>query len=135
MKQEIAKNKFYEIYIDKIKNRMYLKIKGFWRHKDDVANYTNDILRATASINSDFTLLADLSEMIAHPAEVQDIHIEAQQILISKGLLQTAEVYESSFVQFQTLKLSGKSKMPLHQFNNTEVAEKFLDSLKTKAIL
>ena len=67
--------------------------------------------------------------MKTHPAEVQAINVKAQQLLLSGGLLQTAEVYASSFIQFQTTNLSKQSKMPLKQFTSKQEAEAYLDTV------
>jgi len=128
--ETIVKNKFYEIAINKVKSRVYIQIIGFWRSPQEAGNYLKDLDRALQGFSGKFTLLVDLTQMISHPLEVQPIHLQAQQLLLSRGLLQTAEVYKSSFVQFQTTKISKQSKMPLQQFTSIEGAEAYLDSIK-----
>ncbi|MDO1451479.1 hypothetical protein Q0590_34715 [Rhodocytophaga aerolata] len=127
-KRVTATNQHYQLSIDQAKNRAYITIIGFWRSPQEVATYVQDLDKALTQLRAKFTLLTDLRSMKTHPKEVQQLHLEAQQLLLSKGLLQTAEVYESSFIQFQTSTLSKESKMPLKQFTSIEMAEEYLDS-------
>jgi hypothetical protein len=130
-KETVAKNNYYEIAIDSVKNRAYIKIIGFWRNPQEAGNYIKDLHRGLRCLQGRFTLLTDLTEMKTHPVEVQSVHLQAQRLLLTKGLLQTAEVYASSFIQFQTNNLSKQSKMPLKQFTSIEAAENYLDSIET----
>ena len=127
-KEIIASNNYYEIAIDRTKNRFYVTIKGFWRSSQDVVHYLKDLKTGLARLQRKFTLLTDLREMKIHPQEIQNIHLQAQQLLLNNGLMQTAEVYASSFVQFQTTNLSKQSKMPLKQFTSIGEAENYLDT-------
>jgi hypothetical protein len=127
-KRVTATNQHYELAIDQAKNRAYITIIGFWRSPQAVATYVPDLEKALTQLRARFTLLTDLRSMKTHPKEVQQLHLQAQQLLLSKGLLQTAEVYESSFIQFQTGNLSKQSKMPLKQFTSIQQAEQYLDS-------
>lgn len=127
MKRTIRQHKFYEMAVDPSINRFYLRILGFWRSKEEVSGYLPDLEKALSEIQPGFTLLTDLSEMKTHPAEVQELHLQAQALLLRKGLRQTAEVYASSFVQFQTSAISKKSTMPSRQFESHEAAEGYLD--------
>ena len=129
MKKVITQNKFYEISVDTEINRLYLKIIGFWRSREEVDHYISDLEKAVVCLKPSFTLLTDLSEMVTHPVEVHEVHLEAQALLLRKGLTHTAEVYTSSFVQFQAGNLSRKSNMPLRQFVHLEEAESFLSTL------
>jgi len=127
-KERIASNKFYEIAINKTTSRAYITIIGFWRNPGEVAHYLKDLEKGIAGLQGKFTLLTDLREMKTHPIEVQAIHVKAQQLLLAKGLMQTAEVVASSFIQFQTTNLSKQSKMPLKQFTSINEAEAYLDT-------
>jgi hypothetical protein len=80
-------------------------------------------------LKAGFTLLVDLTGMKAHPLSVQPVHLQAQQMMLARGLAQTAEVCASSMVVFQTGAISKQSQMPLRQFTSKEEAEAFLDAL------
>ena len=129
MKQVVARNKHYEIGMDPGKNRAYLTIIGFWRSPEEVGPYVQDLEQALVQLKPGFTLLTDLTQMKAHPASVQPLHLEAQQLLLTRGLSQTAEVCASSMVEYQTNALSKKSNMPLRQFTDQGAAEAFLDAV------
>jgi hypothetical protein len=126
--QQIAVTPYYRIGLDKAKNRVYLAILGFWRSPQEVSTYLEDLDRTMLLIKRGFTLLVDLSEMKAHPQALNAVHVKAQQLMINKGLAQTAEVTVNSIVQFQTDLLSKQSAMPLRQFNTRKEAEAYLDS-------
>jgi hypothetical protein len=129
MQQVISQNRFYQIAINKSINRAYITIIGFWRNKQEAASYLPDLEKALAQLKPGFTLLTDLTQMKTHPAEVQDVHLAAQALLLRKGLIQTAEIISSSLVQFQTDKISKNSKMPLRQFTSQQEATSYLDTV------
>ncbi len=127
MMQNIVQDQYFEIAIDTTINRLYLKLIGFWPSAEAVAHYVPALEKALSNVRSGYTLLTDLREMKTHPAELKQIHIEAQDLLIKKGLLQTAEIVSSSFVEFQTDAISKNTNMPLKQFQNEEDAVAFLN--------
>jgi hypothetical protein len=115
--------------MDPDKNRAYITIIGFWRSPEEAGPYVQDLDRALVQLKPGFTLLTDLTQMKAYPASVQPLHLEAQQLLLTRGLSQTAEVCASSMVEYQTNALSKKSSMPLRQFTDPGAAEAFLDAV------
>jgi hypothetical protein len=129
MQQVINENKHYQIGIDKDQNRAFITIAGFWRNPEEVSEYLPDLDRALVQLQPGFTLLTDLSQMKTHPQTLNPVHLAAQQLLLSRGLTQTAEVVSSSIVQFQTESLSKQSAMPLRQFNSLEEASAYLDEI------
>lgn len=129
MRQVIYENQQYQIGIDKDKNRAFITIIGFWRNPEEVSEYLPDLDRALQQLQPDFTLLTDLSQMKPHPQALNPVHLAAQQLLLSRGLTQTAEVISSSIVQFQTDLLSKQSSMPLRQFKSLEQASAYLDEI------
>ncbi|MBD0256749.1 MAG: hypothetical protein ICV83_13605 [Cytophagales bacterium] len=129
MKQVVFRNKHYEIGLDPDKNRAYITIIGFWRDPAEVGPYVQDLDGALVRLKPGFTLLTDLTQMKTHPASVQPLHLAAQQLLLERGLSQTAEVCASSMVEYQANAISKKSNMPLRQFTDQAAAEAFLDSV------
>ncbi|MDJ1486091.1 hypothetical protein QNI16_36755 [Cytophagaceae bacterium YF14B1] len=128
--KEIAKTPQYEIAIDETKNRVYLKVLGYWRNAESVANYISDWRKTLALLKPNFTLLTDLTTMLTHPAEVLGIHKQAQELLTENGLRHTAEVAPKDFVTaFQLSKVAKSSQMPVRQFPTVAEAEAFLDTL------
>ncbi|MBC8110205.1 MAG: hypothetical protein H7Y04_04005 [Verrucomicrobia bacterium] len=122
-------NNYYKFSYKPEINRLYIAIKGFWRTKEDVSGYVEDLGKILLLTEKNFTLLTDLREMKTSPKEIEEIHLAAQKELLKFGLRQTAEVVESSLVQSQTHRYSKNSEMPLEQFDSIEKAEAFLDEI------
>lgn len=135
MTQVLYDNPHYRLAIDPAKNRLYITIIGFWRQKEDVADYIKELALSLDRLQPGFTLLTDLRAMKAHPLEVMEIHIQAQRLVVGQGLLQTAEVFNSSLVQFQTQKYSDKSSMKLKQFASIQEAELYLDEKQAESVV
>lgn len=122
-------NEYYELSYKPEINRLYVTIKGFWRSKEVVLEYVSDLKKILLSTKRDFTLLTDLRLMKTSPKEIEEVHLAAQAELLKFGLKQTAEVIESSFVQFQTNQYAKNSHMPVRQFQSIEEAQAFLDEM------
>jgi hypothetical protein len=129
MQQVITQSKHYQIGIDKDKNRAFITIIGFWRSPEEVSDYLPDLDGALLQLQPGFTLLTDLTQTKTHPQTLNRVHLAAQQLLLSRGLTQTAEVVPSSIVQFQTESLSKESQMPLQQFSSQMEAMAYLDRI------
>lgn len=125
--QNIASNPHYEIAVSKLKNRLYLKVRGFWRSPEEVPNYVSDLRKSAASLQKDFTVLADVSEMKAHPGPVRKVHEEAQTVLIMAGLGRVAEIQADLITNVQLDNLSKDTLMPKRAFNCKVQAEAWLD--------
>lgn len=126
---EIAKTAQYEIAVDEIKNRVYLKIYGFWKNPQAVAGYISDWQKTMKLVKPNFTLLTDLTTMVTHPPEVTEVHKHAQEIITAGGLKFTAEVKPKDIVTaMQLTRVAKKSQMPMKQFDTFEKAEAFLNS-------
>jgi hypothetical protein len=126
--KEIAQTNCYKIGIDKTKNRLYLKVIGFWNDFSLVSNYPDDIKKAGQELTPGFTVLADLTEMEPMPKEVGHLHEQAQKILVVLGLRKTAEILPSSTIlKMQVNKYAKSSEMPKAEFRSIEEAEAWLD--------
>lgn len=125
----IADNQYYTIAVDQAKNRVYLKIMGFWRNRDVVANYLEDIRIATHDeTGPDYTILTDGRGMKTPPQGVAELHIEAQKICVDGGLRKTAELLEDNAAARMALKRYSKtSGMVQRSFIDQAEAEAWLD--------
>jgi predicted nuclease of restriction endonuclease-like RecB superfamily len=126
--QPIAKTPQYELAISKEKNRAYLKIIGFWRGPEQVAEYISDWNKTIKELSSGFTLLTDATEMKIHPASVRKIHEEAQALIIKRGVKKVAELQADKVAEMQLDGVSKDTRMPKRNFNNREEAEAWLDA-------
>jgi hypothetical protein len=130
MKQEIAKNQYYELFVDTEKNRMYYNLFGFWRSVDLVPNNYEDMETATTKLKPGFDVLADLRMMKPPPEPVAELHISTQKLVMERGLSRTAEVYDEETVKFMGERYSRESKMDTQVFSSMSQAEIWLDSFK-----
>jgi hypothetical protein len=74
----IAKTDKYSLEVNKPKNRIYLKLQGFWRSVVDVPNDFSDFQRATQEVTPGFTILTDAREMKTPSPEVAELHRRTQ---------------------------------------------------------
>lgn len=128
----IASNKNYDLRIDQNKNRAYLTINGFWRNIEEVPNYLDDWKKTLLYLKKGFTLLTDASNMKSHPADVKELHLEAQKLITKAGVAQVAEVLDDIFAIAQLNVVSQKSTMPRKAFKTKQEAENFLDEVQSK---
>ncbi len=126
---EVAKNDFYEIAVDLVKNRLFLKVSGFWKSPEQVPNYVGDIRTAAEKLKRGYTVLTDLSTMKPPTTSVGQLHVEAQQTLVTYGLSKTAEVTGTAvLLEIQLKDFARQSSMTKAEFRTREEAEAWLDS-------
>ena len=130
MKQEIAKNQYYEIYVDQIKNRIYYSLFGFWQSVDLVPNNIEDLATAISKLKPGFDFLTDLRTMKPPPEELAKHHMNAQKLARDKGLSRIAEVYDQKVVKFMAERYARESKANTKAFASVSEAEAWLDSSK-----
>ncbi len=128
--EEIAKNEYYLISVDKNKNRIYLTVQGFWNDPSVVPNYIDDIAKAASSTTQSFTVITDVTQMKPPSPEVGELHMKAQTTLVEKGLSATAEILPASVIaQASVDRYSKESGMNKGSFATIEEAEKWLDEI------
>ena len=129
MKREIAKNDYYEIYVDQSKNRYYSKLKGFWQKTSDVPDYIDDHQKTLDKLSSGFTSLIDNREVKPPTQECMDLHIKALGMANEAGAGKTALVESQAIVKItggRALRESGVEERA-RQFNDIKEAEDWLD--------
>ncbi len=127
--QTIATTPQYELHVSKEKNRAYLKIIGFWRNPEQVADYLPHWKKALTQLTPGFTLLTDATEMKIHPGTVRKIHEEAQALITEYGVKYVAELQADKVAELQLDGVSKGTGMPKQNFNDRSLAEAWLDSL------
>ena len=125
-------NEYYEIGYDLSINRMYLRIKGFWKNREQVAYYTSDIEKICKLLRPGFTLLTDLRQMKTPPLDVNRIHQEAQEITNRYGLVRTAELLPERDVVLDHVmkKIASDSGMKKQEFTTMKDGEAWLDQVE-----
>jgi hypothetical protein len=129
MKQEIAKNDYYEFYVDQSKNRYYSKLIGFWEKASDVPDFISDHRKALELLSPGFTILVDNREYKTPVQECMELHIKII------GMSNEAEVGKIALVESQAVvKIAGGRVMreggmeeTSRQFNDIKEAEDWLD--------
>jgi hypothetical protein len=123
----IEDNSKYSLVVEKFKNRAFLKIKGFWRNREEVSEYLSDWDKSLAHLNKGFTLLTDARDMKIHPAEVREIHREAQLKIEEAGVKKVAELQSESVAEMQLDGVSRESGIYKKNFKDEDTAIQWLD--------
>ncbi|MEM9329004.1 MAG: hypothetical protein AAGA85_25295 [Bacteroidota bacterium] len=120
-----ADNDRYGLRVNAEINRLYIRISGFWRTKE---GYLEDLEEACKAMQPGFKIHVDLRTMKAPRQEIGQVHIDAQHLLMSYGLVQTAEILgENALAKLALKKYSDKSGMKKMVFSTMEEAEEWLD--------
>ena len=130
MKEEIAKNDFYELYADTAKNRLYYTIKGYWASPSEVPENYNDFLKTIEKLSKGFDAVADLREMKPAPEDVAELHIRTQKLAMAKGISRSADIVDSSLISIVIGRYDRESARFKKAFATVEEGEKWLDSFK-----
>ncbi len=124
----IAKNNHYIIETDPLKNRLYLKISGYWKECSEVPHYIEDLKRATKGLNRGYTILSDVTLMKTPGKEIVGLHTEAQKVVMFGGLKKTAElVSRDTIAKMAVNRFSQESGMQKGTFASKSEAEAWLD--------
>jgi len=125
----VVANEYYEAGVEPSKNRLYIKVIGFWKNPEQVPNYVSDLRTAAEKLEPGFTILVDLRMMKPPATSVTPVHVEAQQMLVEHGLSRTAEVVGNAvLLELQLKKFAQESAMIKAEFNTPEEGEKWLDN-------
>lgn len=135
--QTITKNSFYQISVNKNKNRFYVKIIGLWDTPGIIPQYIEHIRIAVGELASHFTAVLDLSDMKSHPKYVEEqAHQAASLIAIKKGLSLSVQILpQDPEAKLQIERIAQNLGKQILSFEDIETAERFLDMsmLKGKA--
>ncbi len=129
MKQEIAKNDYYEFYVDKGRNRFYSKLKGFWQKASEVPDYLDDLKKTLEPLSPGFTILNDTRDYKTPTSEVMELHGKLFQMLIDAKMGKLALVVDQLVVGFagrRAAREAGAEEMT-KQFDDIKEAEDWLD--------
>ena len=132
MREVIARNEYYEIEVDREKNRSYSKYKGYWPSVEAVSDYPKDIERLLASLKPGFTTLLDMRDETGvkiPPPEVMDLLIEATKKYEAAGLSRSARVVTKPLEKMAAQRVGTEAniKEKVRAFNTMQDAEAWLD--------
>jgi len=78
VKEQHVKNEYYEIYVDRRKNRSYITLRGYWPNLDIVPNLRDDFMAVPGKLRPDYTSLIDLREFKTPGPDVMNKFIEIE---------------------------------------------------------
>jgi hypothetical protein len=132
MQEEIAKNKYYEMYIDRSKNRLYYTLKGFWESQSAVPNYYDDHREAIGRTTPGFSAVVDLRDLKTPPADVIELHMKTQKYSIQNGMKRSARIIDAALVKLASDRLvkGTYEEEAVRNFGSLADAEAWLDSFK-----
>ena len=120
----------FVLTVDSTKNRVYCTMRGFWKQVDDADAYLNAWRTAIRQMSNHFTVIVDLSDLNIMSPEWVTLAFEVEKLVISAGLLATAEVIPANpTVKMQANRISYDTNMTKRVFINRDDAEAWLDSL------
>ncbi|GAA4423634.1 hypothetical protein GCM10023188_02670 [Pontibacter saemangeumensis] len=123
----VAHNPCYELIYDNSKNRIYLTVKGFWKNREAVPHFLDDLQKALRLVKPDFSLLSDLRTMLTHPQRLSSLHIEAHNLIKLAGLSKAAIVVPiDRIATLQVEEINSKSTMSSENFSSVVEAEIWL---------
>jgi len=124
----IAKNAFYQISLDKKKNRIYMKMCGTWDSNEQVPQYLHHVKAAIRELDSGFSVVTDIRELDDYSIDLHDVQIRAQRLLMEGGIYQLAEIHNGNDPMTDlAIALAYKSKISLNIFERKADAEAWLD--------
>lgn len=131
MIQTLEENPHFSIRCNTEKNRLYMKMIGFWGDIATAQAYFKQSVEALNHVEPGFTAVIDLSAFkIPKPEIMQEIK-KSQKSFMEKGLRKSAELLAESFftdMAIEKLKQENQmSKDTRKKFSDLEEAEAWLD--------
>jgi hypothetical protein len=122
----IHETDYYTFQINRLKNRMYLKYRGFWKKPDQVPDFVKHHDETISHLRPGFTALVDVRQM--EGLIITDVIEEVQRHAVKAGIRKAARVYDKpTFKQVQADSMHEKSGMKGKGFFSVEEAEAWLD--------
>ena len=127
----LVANELYHIKCDEFKNRIYVKIMGFWKDLVAANEFVDHLKRSSTMIKNGFTVLVDLSEFKVPKPEVVAIIKASQKHLMDLGMAKSAEIVsESLFTDMAISQITKENEITSDKrkkFKSLAEAEVWLD--------
>jgi hypothetical protein len=125
--RSIANHPMYDLKVEESRNRLYLKLMGFWKDKAGVPKYETDLFTGIKALKKGFSMVVDVREMKAPTPEVGQWIEELQKKIVAAGLDKNAEIHASALFKLAAQRYANSSNMKVKAFEKIEDAEKWLD--------
>ena len=96
MKTKIAKNEYYEAYVDEEINRTYWVMKGKWKKMTDIPDYVEHNREVARHLRSGFTMLMDVSTFEMPAPDVLEVLTEMAKLFENVGMKRQALIINKS---------------------------------------
>lgn len=130
MKEQYIKNDYYEICLDREKNRSYITLRGYWPNLKVVPNLEQDFLSVPKRLHREYTSLLDLREFKTPGQDVMSMFIKIEgenaKINVRKKAARIVTQPLEKLAADRVGKDSGV-KASAAFFNTVEEAEAWLD--------
>ena len=129
MKETIAVNEYYEISIDRDKNRAYMVFRGFWKNLDMVPDIEKDLTAYPKILKPQFTTLLDLREFKTPGPDVMEKFIKIQQENAKHEYYKAARIVTQPLEKLAADRVGKEANIQEKTafFNSMEEAEAWLD--------
>ena len=123
----VAHNPCYEVVYDNRKNCIYLTVKGFWKNREAVPHFLDDVQKALRLVKPGFHLLTDMRTMLTHPQRLSSLHLEAHNLIKAAGMAKAAVIVPTDRIAtLQVEEINNKSGTPAESFSSLVEAEIWL---------
>ena len=92
MKREIAKNEYYEAYVDEEINRMYWVMKGKWNKMTEIPNYVEHNREVARHLKPGFTAVIDIRTFVVPEPNVLEVITESAKMMENAGMGRQAQI-------------------------------------------
>ena len=92
MKKEIAKNEYYEAYLDEEINRMYWVMKGKWNKMTDIPDYVQHNKEVARCLKPGFTAVTDIRTLEIPAPKVLEVITEMVKMMEEAGMGRQAQI-------------------------------------------
>jgi len=131
MKKEIARNEFYEVYVDEEINRTYAVMKGKWNKVTDIPDFLEHTRESVRNLKPGFSDLVDIRTFEVPSPEVLDLIMESIKITESAGIGRQAQIINKQDIEIvRTSRDAAKETdmdVKMMQFDNYKDAIEWLD--------
>jgi len=131
MKKEIAKNEYYEAYVDEEINRTYWVFKGKWNKVTEIPNYLDHVKESVRNLKPGFTDVVDLRTFEIPSLEVIELLDESQKLTENAGVGRQAQIINKKDLEIvrasRNVVKESDMDLKMMQFGSSEEAIEWLN--------